>query len=55
MGRLDEDPTVALGDHFQSWCEDNDLDPADTDLDEYLEAMADLDPRIGEEEYRQPY
>ena len=49
---LDEDPACALGDAFVSWCEDNDLDPDDWTTDDYLAAMADLDPRIGEDEYR---
>lgn len=55
MGRLDEDPAYALGDAFESWCEDNDLDPDETSIEDYYEAMAELDPRIGEDEYRRPY
>ncbi|MBP7629097.1 MAG: hypothetical protein KA758_01485 [Acidimicrobiales bacterium] len=55
MGRLDEDPACALSDAFESWCEDNDLDPDETDIEDYHEAMAELDTRIGEDEYRRPY
>ena len=49
---LASDPGWELGDAFLEWCEDNDLDPDETDLDDYLTDMADNDPRIGEDDYR---
>jgi len=49
---MTDDPTYALADAFFQWCEDNDLNPDDWTIEDYYEAMADLDPRIGEDEYR---
>ena len=52
VGRLDEDPAYALADAFHEWIEDNDLNPDEWTIEDYAEAMADDDPRIGEDEYR---
>lgn len=49
---LASDPGWELGDAFAEWCEENDLDPDETDVDDYYQAMADNDPRIGEDEHR---
>lgn len=49
---LASDPGWELGDAFAEWCEANDLDPDEHDVDDYLAAMADLDPRIGEDDHR---
>ena len=49
---LATDPGWELGDAFVEWCEANDLDPDEQSLDDYYEAMAELDPRIGEDEHR---
>ncbi len=49
---LASDPGWELGDAFLEWCEDNGLDPDEQSLDDYYEAMAELDPRIGEDDHR---
>jgi len=49
---LASDPGWELGDAFLEWCEANDLDPDEHDVDDYLTDMADNDPRIGEDDHR---